>query len=99
MTFADVIGLTGVMLYQVAYGGVQLGKFNQSNFIYLTLNLLAPCCVIFSLISEFNLASFVAQIFWSVITFVGIVRECRVRRRIRVSMKQETILKENLNDG
>ena len=77
MTFPDVIGLIGVVLYVGAYAGLQVGFFGLSDVRYSALNAIGGIAVLYSLIWSFNLAAFVTQVLWFVFTMVGFVRSRR----------------------
>lgn len=67
-------GLLGVALYLLAYGGLQLGLLRGSSLTYTVMNLLAASAVLFSLYEAFNLSSALIQIFWIVLSLVGLAR-------------------------
>ena len=69
-----MVGIVGVVFYQVAYGGLQLGKFHHKDPVYIALNIIAPSCLLFSLIFAFNLAAFITQVLWLSLTIVGFVK-------------------------
>ena len=77
MTFPDVIGLIGVVLYVGAYAGLQVGFFALSDVSYSALNAVGGIAVLYSLIWSFNLAAFVTQVLWFVFTVVGFIRSRR----------------------
>lgn len=72
MTTADLIGIFGVICYQIAYAGLQLGFLHREDRRYLVLNLLGPCCLLYSLLFHFNLAAAVSQVLWLVWSGLGI---------------------------
>jgi len=71
MTGADLIGLVGVAVFLVAYFVVQVLRRPPSGGLAVTLNLIGPVCMLFSLRQDFNLASFVSQWCWMALTLVG----------------------------
>ncbi len=73
-TIYDVAGLCGVAAYIGAYFSVQVGYMRSSSTTYSVLNLLGPLLILVSLSDAFNLASFVSQAFWLVITLLGLAR-------------------------
>lgn len=81
MDIPDVIGLIGVACYQVAYAGLQLGHFRNTDYRYIGLNVLAPLCLLFSLAFNFNLAAVIAQALWLGVTVLGLARIIHGRRR------------------
>ncbi|OLL31815.1 hypothetical protein BTH42_09240 [Burkholderia sp. SRS-W-2-2016] len=81
MNTADLIGIFGVICYQIAYAGMQLGFLQREDRGYLILNLLGPCCLLYSLIIHFNLAAAISQVLWLVWSCIGIAKLNRTRRR------------------
>ncbi|MFV0663073.1 CBU_0592 family membrane protein [Denitromonas sp.] len=79
MDLPDVVGLIGVICYQIAYAGLQLGRFQQTDVRYIGLNILGPGCLLFSLFFYFNLASFITQVLWISLTTIGLVKIVRSR--------------------
>lgn len=70
----DVIGLCGVLAYIGAYFGIQVLRMKPSSTAYGALNVAGPVLILVSLSQAFNLASFVTQAFWLVITLAGMLR-------------------------
>jgi hypothetical protein len=79
MTLADVIGLIGVAAYLSAYGLLQLGILKVEDGRYALLNGVGAIAILYSLIYDFNLPSFITQTAWLILTIVGFVRS-RSRR-------------------
>ncbi|KZE28886.1 hypothetical protein EV683_11369 [Crenobacter luteus] len=76
----DLIGLIGVIAYLAAYFGVQLMGWSPQSPRYFALNLAGPACILVSLLHSFNLASFVTQCTWLVLTLFGGWRAWRRRQ-------------------
>jgi len=74
MTVPDAVGLVGVALYVGAYAGLQIGKLGLADVRYTVLNAVGGLAVIFSLVWSFNLAAFVTQVLWLVLTLIGYLR-------------------------
>jgi hypothetical protein len=74
MNVPDLIGLIGVAAYLSAYGLLQLGTLKVEDSRYALLNALGALLILYSLIFDFNLASFVTQAAWLVLTAVGYIR-------------------------
>jgi hypothetical protein len=81
MSAADVIGIVGVICYQIAYAGLQLGRLQRDGKLYFYLNLFGPCCLLYSLVFHFNLAAAISQLLWLMWSVVGMVITARARRR------------------
>lgn len=81
MTLPDLVGIAGVTCYQIAYAGLQLGRLQRTDGRYIALNILGPVCLLFSLVFHFNLAAFVAQVLWLVLTTIGFIRTAIAKRK------------------
>lgn len=79
MNIPDVVGIIGVICYQVAYGGLQLGRFRQDDFSYIGLNILGPIFLLISLVFSFNLAAVITQVLWLCLTAIGLAKLIRSR--------------------
>lgn len=81
MNGPDMIGLVGVVAYLSAYGLLQLGTLKVEDNRYALLNALGALLILYSLLYDFNLASFVTQSAWLLLTAVGFVRSHVKRSR------------------
>ncbi|MGF9756513.1 cyclic nucleotide-binding protein [Microvirga sp. 0TCS3.31] len=79
MGVPDIVGLVGVAAYLSAYGLLQMGILKLEDPRYAFLNALGALLILYSLAFDFNLASFVTQTAWLVLTIVGYIRS-RTRR-------------------
>ena len=79
MTIYDGIGLSGVALILVAYTLLQIEKIDPKAVAYSTLNLVGALLILVSLYFSFNLASFIIEIAWLVISGYGLVKALRRR--------------------
>ncbi len=82
-------GLLGVILYMVAYLGLQTGQLRGGTVRHTTLNLLASSMVLVSLSRDFNLSAAVIQIVWLAISIFGLSRIYYLYKTTRLS-PQET---------
>ena len=71
----DVIGLCGVLAYVGAYFGMQVLHMKPGGTTYGALNVAGPVLMLVSLSQSFNLASFITQTFWLLITLAGMARK------------------------
>lgn len=90
----SAVGLIGVVLYVSAYAALQLGLIAGQSYRYSLLNLAAASCVLFSLSTHFNLSSALIQVFWIVLSIIGVSRLYWVASRIKLN-PEETLLIEN----
>ena len=71
---SNIIGLTGVAMILIAYGLQQFRHVPSTDIRYLWLNLLGACCVLISLLTDWNLSAFIIEIAWIMITLFGFWR-------------------------
>jgi hypothetical protein len=81
MSVSDFVGLVGVTAYLAAYGLLQLRLLDVSDGRYAALNALGGIALIYSLWSNFNLSSFIAQVMWLAFTVIGWMRSRQARAR------------------
>lgn len=76
MTLAwyDIVGTSGVMLIVASYFLLQIGRVEAGAPVYSWLNLVGAVMILVSLLFTFNFSSFVIEIFWILISLVGLVR-------------------------
>lgn len=79
MTLPDLIGLFGVSMILFAYWGVQTGRLPAENWRFSAVNGLGAMFILVSLYFTFNLASFVIEIFWLLISGYGLWKAWRAR--------------------
>ena len=72
--FHNTIGIAGSLLIVFAYLALQTGKLGSDQLSYSVMNLIGAGAVIFSLVFEFNLASFLVESFWVIVSLIGIYR-------------------------
>ena len=77
----DVIGNLGVILIVGSYFLVQIGKMSANSFGYTSSNGLGAAFIMVSLYFNFNLSAFVIEVFWILISLVGMVRIYLQKRR------------------
>ena len=76
----DLVGFIGVAFLLTAYAALQFGKIDADDPMYSVLNALAALFILFSLIYTFNAASFVIELFWLIISLVGLRRSLRGKK-------------------
>jgi hypothetical protein len=70
----DLLGLVGAALFVGAFGGVQAEKLDPHGPPALLMNLIGAVLILISLVHDFNLAAFVLESVWGVISFYGLAR-------------------------
>lgn len=74
ITIPDLIGFSGVALLIITYALLQLDKINPKGFWYSFNNMIVAILVSISLYYTPNLASWVIEVFWFLISVYGLVQ-------------------------
>ncbi len=74
LSWFDLAGFVGVVLIVVAYVLLQLNKLPSTAPAFSLLNALGSFLVMFSLVFDFNLAAFLMELFWFLISLFGFYR-------------------------
>lgn len=80
-TFIDLIGITGVLFVLYAYLCIQINKMNRDDMSFSMINFIGSILILVSLVHTMNLASFVIEVAWMLISAYGIHR-CVQRKRL-----------------
>lgn len=72
--FGHIIGLIGMACIVVAYYLIERGRLHHNDTKYYLTNLVGASLLEISLVINFNLGSFVIEIFWVAISIVGLMR-------------------------
>ena len=83
LSWFDVVGFIGVLLIVVAYLLLQLDKLPSSSPKYSLLNAGGALLIIVSLIFAFNVSAFIMEVFWFLISLVGLWRSLFHRKDSR----------------
>ncbi|MEM8770447.1 MAG: hypothetical protein AAGD92_02250 [Pseudomonadota bacterium] len=81
LTGPDFVGLIGVAFVVGTYFLSQVGRMDVNHPLYPGLNAIGALFILFSLSHTFNTASFVIEMFWLLISAVGLIRSLFLRRR------------------
>jgi multidrug transporter EmrE-like cation transporter len=82
----DFIGNVGVVVLMVTYLMLQLNKLRSDGLAYSLLNAIGASLIVVSLLFDFNLSALLMEVFWVLISFVGIYRYFRLK-----SLRSETL--------
>ena len=74
----DFIGNVGVIVILLSYFLLQFDKIDPKSLSYSVLNALGALLICVSLYFNFNLSSFIIEIFWLAISLFGIYRALRL---------------------
>ena len=82
----DFVGNIGVVILMVTYLMLQLSKLSSDGLAYSLLNAVGASLVVISLLSNFNLSALLVEVFWVLISLIGIYRYFRLK-----ALRSETI--------
>jgi hypothetical protein len=75
----DLIGNIGVVMLIITYLMLQLNKLRSDGLAYSVLNAFGASLIVLSLLVNFNLSAMLMEVFWVLISFVGLYRYFRLK--------------------
>ena len=75
----DLLGNIGVVVLMITYLMLQLNKLRSDGLAYSVLNAVGASFIVVSLLVNFNLSALLMEVFWVLISFVGIYRYFRFK--------------------
>ena len=75
----DLVGNVGVVILMVTYLLLQLNKIRSDELMYSLLNAVGASLIVISLLVNFNLSALLMEVFWVLISFVGVYRHFRLK--------------------
>ena len=82
----DFLGNVGVVVLIVTYLMLQLNKLSSDGLAYSLLNAIGAGMIVVSLLYDFNLSALLMEVFWVLISLVGIYRYFRLK-----TLRSETL--------
>jgi hypothetical protein len=79
----DLAGFIGVLLIVVAYLLLQLDKLRRSSLSFSVLNAAGSLLIIVSLLFKFNMSAFLIEVFWFLISLLGLTKWFISRKRLQ----------------
>jgi hypothetical protein len=79
--YYDVIGSLGVIMIVGSYFLVQIRRMSSTGLPYTAVNGLGAALILVSLYFDFNLPAFLVELFWLLISLIGLGRIGLERRR------------------
>jgi hypothetical protein len=79
--WTDFIGAIGVAILMATFLMLQLGRLESTRLLYSVLNAVGAAFITVSLLFDFNLSAFIIEVFWILISLIGVYRTLRVRTR------------------
>jgi hypothetical protein len=81
----DIIGMAGTFLVVGSFFLLQLGKASPTSLRYNIMNLTGAILLLISLCYNFNLASFVIEIFWIAASLIGLYKYAKNKSTLAAS--------------
>ena len=82
----DFLGNIGVIVLIATYLMLQLNKLSSDGLAYSLLNAIGASLIVISLLFDFNLSALLMEVFWVLISLVGIYRYFRLK-----ALRSETL--------
>ena len=79
----DFAGFVGVLLIVIAYLLLQLDKLPSSSLSFSLLNAAGSLLIMFSLVFKFNVSAFLIEVFWFLISLMGLAKWLIARKQPR----------------
>ncbi|MDP2850609.1 MAG: hypothetical protein Q8O20_05990 [Sulfuricurvum sp.] len=89
LSLTDLIGILGVFVIIVAYMLLQLEKMEAKDLSFSVLNTLGALLIIISLLYDWNLASFLMESIWMLISVYGILKYYKLKKREENAAKND----------
>ncbi len=70
----DIIGGIGVALIVITYFLLQIGKIKSTQLLYSLMNMIGSLLILISVFKNWNLSSFLIEVFWILISLIGIFK-------------------------
>ena len=87
----DLAGFIGVLLIVIAYLLLQLDKLPSSALSFSLLNAAGSLLIMLSLIFKFNVSAFLIEVFWFLISLIGLSKSLATRKRLRIKAEERTM--------
>lgn len=68
----DVVGMVGVVIVVITYFLLQSERIDSKGFLYSFFNAFGSLLIMYSLLYNWNLASFFIEFFWILISLYGL---------------------------
>ena len=82
----DFLGNVGVVVLVFTYLMLQLNKLSSEGLAYSLLNAMGASLIVVSLLYDFNLSALLMEVFWVLISLIGIYRYFRLK-----ALRSETL--------
>ncbi len=80
LSLTDLIGIFGVALIVIAYILLQVEKMDAKDLSFSLLNSIGALMILISLVYDWNLASFLMEFIWLMISLYGVLKYFKSRK-------------------
>ncbi|PYK69060.1 MAG: hypothetical protein DME45_04160 [Verrucomicrobia bacterium] len=80
----DTAGFVGVLLIVIAYLLLQLDKLPSSSLSFSLMNAAGSLLIVLSLLFKFNMSAFLIEVFWFLISLLGLAKWLISRKKPRM---------------
>lgn len=81
LSLSDLIGIIGVILIIIAYMLLQLEKMDPKELGFSLLNAIGGLLIIISLLYNWNVASFLMEAIWVIISLYGVLKYYKTKKK------------------
>lgn len=81
LSITDLIGILGVTIIVITYILLQVEKMDAQDLSFSLLNAIGAFLIIVSLLFEWNLASFLMEFIWMMISLYGVLKYYRIKKK------------------
>lgn len=80
LSLSDLIGILGVFIIMIVYMLLQLEKMDVKDLSFSLLNVIGALFIIISLLFDWNLASFLMESTWMLISLYGTLKYYKTKK-------------------
>jgi predicted membrane protein len=80
LSLPEITGIFGVIIIIIAYILLQLEKMDAKDLGFSILNTIGALLIIISLLYDWNLASFIMEATWMMVSLYGIIKYYKMKK-------------------
>jgi predicted membrane protein len=80
LSLPEITGIFGVIIIIIAYILLQLEKMDAKDLGFSVLNTIGALLIIISLLYDWNLASFIMEATWMMVSLYGIIKYYKMKK-------------------
>ncbi len=83
MSIFTLVGFIGIAINLIAYAMLSSGRLKASEARYQLMNITGTVCILLSLVAQWNLPAFIANLAWLLIGLLSLARILWLAKRSR----------------